>query len=172
MAIAVGELVESPSNVPDDYSLDAAAVFVAGPTGTKFGYMSHTGAFVFQGDDTNVSAETATFFSFPYTAGADLAVLVGEDVYSLSNGSGTFTLSNPNPDNPSVFLSAALSFVTPQGQANLSLNAMTVNRHTGGFYSNAPPAPILGPWGAVVMILFVLTIGTYLVLRRARRSAA
>ena len=132
LGIRVGETLGPLANKPDDRHLDAYAVFQGGPPGTQFGYISHGGDFVYQGNQS-ATPQNPAFMSFLYSAGADLAVRANGIVYSLSEGFGQYNLFNPNPNNPSVFIGASIGFLLPGGSAQLQLQVVMMHPHTGGF---------------------------------------
>src|SRR5262249_10289517 len=123
----------------DDSYLTPSAVF-KGNAGDVFGYLSHTHEFAFQGDNS-YSATDPGLMTFLYSAGADLAVLHDNQLYSLENGAADFVLSNPNPNDPSVFLTAEIFFRTPAGTDELVLNA-NILESTGGFGSVPEPSTL------------------------------
>lgn len=134
LGIAVGRPVGHTTNLPTDYTLDALAAFT-GHAGDAFGYISADGEFVFQGD------ASPTFMSFLYTAGADLAVRQGDQIFTLEDGAASFLLSDPNPNNPDVFMIADVSFDTPAGIDHLLLDS-SGDPTTGGFQT-VPEPPTL-----------------------------
>lgn len=148
LGVVVGKPVKPQS---DDNYLQSFVQFT-GPAGAKFGYMSMTGEFVFEGDTSDVPYPG--FFTFLYTDGVDLAVSFAGAVYSLSEHEGSFTLSNPNPLNSAVFQTAQLTFDLGVGSASLVFNA-TVDPTTGGFVT-AVPEP--ATWMLFVMGLLLTTV--------------
>lgn len=132
LGIHVGDLLGPIVNVPDDHHLNAYAFLQGGPPGTQFGYISHSGEFVYQGNQS-ATPQNPRFMSFLYTAGVDLAVRANGIVYSLSDGFGQFNLFAPNPNNPSVFMGASIGFMLPGGSANLQLQVVMMDQHSGGF---------------------------------------
>ena len=171
LGVFKGQSVIAPINKPDDRYLDVKAMLLNGPAGVEFGYISQTGEFVFQGDNTN-DMTNPTFMSFVYgddlnvgprAAGADMAVAFGLDVFSLSTLSGSYSLSDPNPNNPSVFGQALLFFNTPFGSVNYQLMVIYEDETggtTGGFYRVPEPASL-----AFAVIAMVAQLG-----RRPRRT--
>ena len=141
LGVIVGQKTFAPPNEPDDDYLDVFAVFTGG-AGAAFGYISNTGEFVFQGDTTDTALNPG-FMTFLYTAGANLAVTFGGQIFSLEDGFGSIALSNLNPFNPQDFLTADVIFLTPFGAHELVLNA-TIDATTGGFVPGVPePGPLL-----------------------------
>jgi hypothetical protein len=104
-------------------------------------YLSHTHEFVFQGDNS-YSSTNPGFMTFIYTAGADLAVMHDNQIFSLENGGANFALSNLNPNNPNDFLTADIFFNTPAGTDELILNA-TIDLSTGGFGTVPEPSTLM-----------------------------
>lgn len=162
LGVFVGEPVQPQS---DDNYLQALVSFT-GPAGAKFGYMSMSGEFVFQGDTSDMPYPG--FLTFIYTGGADMAVSFDGEILSLSEHEGSFSLSNPNPLNPSVFQTALLSFESGSGSFfQLTLNAM-VDPTTGGFLV-AVPEP--ATWAMLAAgLLAVILIRRGAASRPARRS--
>ncbi len=138
LGVTVGQRVGALANKPDDRYLDAYAWFQA-PTNLEFGYTSD---FVPQGDWLNTEVNP-TFMTFLYHAGVNLGVLDENThvLYTLEGGQGSLHLSNPNPDNPSVFQTADAYFLTDAGSAHLTLNA-TIYETTGGFNMVPEPATL------------------------------
>lgn len=147
LGVFVGKPVHPES---DDNPLQSFVSF-AGPAGAKFGYMSMSGEFVFEGDTSDLPYPG--FLTFLYSGGADMAVSYGGEIFSLSEHEGGFTLSNPNPLNPSVFQTARLSFEVGGGLAELTLNA-TVDPTSGGFLMVPEPAA----WVLMALGLSVFTL--------------
>lgn len=165
LGITVGDLIAASPNRPDDRHLDCSARYLSGPSGVQFGYISGSGHFVYQGDYLN-GPSNPTYMSFLYTAGADMAVNNGGDISTLSNHRGTFTLSNGNPYNSQVYLSAQLQFMTTSGPATIVLDVVMPTPASGGFGSLAT-IPTVSEWGLIVLGLGVLTAGTIFI-RRGR----
>ena len=132
LGIHVGDLLGPILNVPDDHHLNAYAFLQGGPPGTQFGYISHGGEFVYQGNQS-ATPQNPRFMSFLYTAGVDLAVRANGIVYSLSDGFGQYNLFAPNPNNPAVFMGASIGFMLPGGSASLQLQVVMLDQHSGGF---------------------------------------
>jgi hypothetical protein len=158
LGIRVGAIVQALANKPDDDYLDAFTTFNA-PVGASFGYISDGGDFVWQGDWQNPIFPGT--FTFIYSAGANLAVQFGSQVYTLENGGGSFTLSDVNPFNPKDFRHADLRFMTAGGEADLVFDA-TVLEGTGGFYMLPEPTE----W--VLMLVGFAALGASLRARRGR----
>jgi hypothetical protein len=154
-----GEDVDFPPNIPDDRFLDVLVNFT-GLTGAEFGYISGSGDFVWQGDWTdNPYPGVMTFI---YSAAADLAVMVDGEVFSLGEHEGSFLLSHLNPDNPAVYLDASLSFATPRGTVDWTLDASAF-RTTGGFFAVVPEPDTL------VFLVLAVTLLLPFASRQSRR---
>jgi hypothetical protein len=154
-------IVVSP-NIPDDQFLDVNVQFT-GPPGAEFGYISSSNEFVFEGDP--LDNPYPGFLTFIYSTGANLAVEFDGTVSSLENGGGTYSLFNPNPDNPQVFLTADLLFNTSMGMATLVLND-TVESTTGGFVAVPEPSTAF----TILLSLPVLMIAARLNHPKQRRA--
>ena len=171
LGIFNGDYLAAPVNLPDGRYLDVKATLLNGPAGVEFGYISHTGEFVFNGDQTNGMTNPA-FISFVYgseiltgpgAAGADMAVAFGSSVFSLSTLDGSYALSAPNPNNPAVFGQALLFFNTPFGSVNYQLDVIyeaETGGTTGGFY-RVPEPMSLG--------LAAISLGALPFMRKRRR---
>jgi hypothetical protein len=160
LGVTVGETVLTPPNQPDDRHLDCRVSWLAGPPSAEFGYISINGEFIFVADNLS-----QTFFSLLYTGSIDLAVLDGFGLHKLSNGGGSFSFSNPNPDNPSESLSANVVF--PSAGVVVQLDVMATNGTTGGFHSIAS-VPALPGWSLGALTFLALLTGLF-VLARTRR---
>lgn len=99
---------------------------------------------------------TDTGMTFLYTAGADLAVQDGANLYTLEQGQGNFTLTSPNPFNPNVFLIADVFL--GGGQYHIHLDATNAFDDpdyytTGGFFTAPEPGTLL-LLGSGLMLIF------------------
>lgn len=159
LGVFVGHVVVPLANKPDDDYLDTFANFVA-PVGAEFGYVSGDGEFVWEGDWED--SPYPGFLTFIYSAGADLAVSFGGQLYTLENGGGHYVLSDPNPFNSGVFRHGDLVFDTEGGLATLSLDASVLGG-TGGFFTVPEPST----W-----LLLIAGFGLVGAAARARRRAA
>lgn len=162
----VGERIGEPKNLPDDLHLDCAISIDLIPPGTDIGYVSTTGEFIFQADETNMIVPT--YFSFLYSAGTNMAVRsAAGTLFTLDQGAGTYSVSNPNPSNLDLFTTANLFFDTPDGPVAFTLDAVFDMPQTGGFHASAGvPVPALSTTGLASLALLVGAAGV-LFLRRA-----
>lgn len=163
----IGELVGRPEHIPDDIHLNAAILVKTLPPGGEVGYISTAGEFIFQATESS-----QTYVSFLYDAGTDLAVRVNGGVHTLSDGSGTFALSNPNPFNPNRFLTADVFFATSAGPAAFVLDVVFDPTHTGGFLQSSSPVPAASPVGLLVLGLALCSVALVMIRRRARGGVA
>ena len=129
LVVIVGDFVQQPPNLPSDLVLDVSATFSGAP-GDQFGYISADGEFVFQGDYTNGSSNPAPM-SFTYDGPRDIAAHYSDGSNcTLSSGCATFILTNQNPNNSNVYLTAELDF---SDGSVLVLNVQKAFNTTGGF---------------------------------------
>jgi hypothetical protein len=163
----VGELLNPPFNTPDDNHLNAHVQLQFLSPQTSIGYISDAGNFIFQADQLNFVQPT--YISFLYNAGTDLAVKFGTQVHALSDGSGQYTLSNPNPNNPAVYLTAFVTFSAGSNSAAFALNVDMPEPHTGGFVPAGPGAgtvPTMSEWGLIVLAVSIVGAGAVLLRSR------
>jgi hypothetical protein len=108
-----------------DIVFDMTATF-SGPLGSEFGYMSNAGDFIFAG------GLGTSEIGIVYSGFWDIALSLNGSFYDLLSGVGTFTLSDPNSLNPSVYRDAVLQFTTVEGAATLVFHGPS-SAGTGGF---------------------------------------
>jgi hypothetical protein len=124
LAIFNGSFCVPPMHIPDDSYVSMMSTLSA-PIFLEFGYLNEVGEFVYQGDTNNQMVPMGSHFD----GGFDLAVRSGGAVHSLSNGGGCFTLSAPNPANPTVYLRADVEFAAVSATLSLDVDA---SNSTGG----------------------------------------
>src|SRR5207302_1326430 len=88
-----------PDDLPDEDTYLTALATIDAPIGLEFGFISWLGEFVFQGDYSN-SLGAPTPMTFEYTGGEDIAAVFSGILYSLSLGTASFALFDPNPYAP------------------------------------------------------------------------
>lgn len=136
LRVKVGRKISPPKNRPTDRYLDAKVTWLNGPPSAEFGYVSN-GKFVYFADATN-TAGNETFKSLLYSAGVDFAVRNDRAVFSLEAGNGVYQLSNPNPNDPTHFLTAQVTINTNAGPATVVLDVVDGLERTGGFFGDDP----------------------------------
>lgn len=159
LGTTVGEAVSPPPNVPDDQYLDAQVTWLKGGPGVEFGYIGSAQEFIFVADEAST-----TFLTILCGGSIDLAASDGVNVYRLSEGGGSFELSNPNPNNPQEAQRALVSFPA----AGLSVQLDVIPGTTGGFHrvavTSVPALSLAGFWALVGLLM----AAGFLVLKRAK----
>lgn len=134
LGVFIGNRTIGSKNTPDDLFINGTATFLSGPSGTQFGLRTISNFFLFKGDDSN-TVGNSTPWTFVYTAGVDVVFFQNGIFYTLADGSATYTLSSPNPNNPGIFGTADITVNTASGPATLEINLETAS-NTGGFWAN------------------------------------
>lgn len=147
---------------PDETSLEAYVTYLDVPDGVEFGYMSLGGDFI-------GSTSRDSTFSFFGVSGQDLAVRFADHLCRLSLGCGSFTLSDLNPDNPSVYRFADLVFASSGGEVHIQLDA-SIFRTTGGFTRDDPSVSIVPEPNAWILLIAGMGLAGS-ALRYARRRS-
>ena len=159
LGTTVGEAVSPPPNVPDDQYLDTQVTWLKGGPGVEFGYIGSAQEFIFVADEAST-----TFLTILCGGSIDLAASDGVNVYRLSEGGGSFELSNPNPNNPQEAQRALVSFPA----AGLSVQLDVIPGTTGGFHrvavTSVPALSLAGFWALVGLLM----AAGFLVLKRAK----
>lgn len=119
-----------------------------GRDGVELGYISQLGDFVSQGFLEDFDGDS--FYTLIQTGGWDLAVRLGAEIYSLSDGDLGFTVTDRNPLNPRVYRTANLRFDAEDIEFSLHANVLN---GTGGFTKNVDPSIVPEPATWSVLLL-------------------